>query len=50
LCDANPANARIEQRDDAPIGLWINFRMYRKSDERRMMVSTVEKRIDSRLK
>ena len=28
---------------DTPIRLWLNFRMYRRSDERLMMVSTAEK-------
>ena len=29
--------------DDAPLRLWLNFRMYRESDQRLMMVSTAEK-------
>jgi len=32
----------------APINLWINFKMYRQSDGRLMMISTVEKTIFSR--
>ena len=38
----------IRVEDPSSLRLWINFRMYRESDERLMMVSTVEKRIYGR--
>lgn len=40
---ANPFTTGETAPDHAPIRLWLNFRMYRRSDERLMMVSTAEK-------
>ncbi len=41
----DPLRVRGLAAEDVPLRLWLNFRMYRESDQRLMMVSTVEKRI-----
>ena len=48
LIEVEPSCGPIEARAAAPLMLWVNFRIYRESDGRLMMVSTVEKQISAK--